>query len=787
MELNDEEKMQAVKTGGFKFTKPVISRCEVYLFCPSGNHVEVYSIETGEICQKLFGHKDVITGLALHPSNQIQVLTSSLDGTVNRWDFFSGTLLKSYSLNVPIHLVLTTENFSNLFLYAGFENDKLQLRCMNINDEKEDNRKVYKRSLIQIALPKSENLQSLISLAGNQLVVVESNGSLTYFNLNTKQIVKHKLSKACRQNKKKITCVAVHPTEDMCLTGHADGVIRKCLSLSLPRHQLETSENHWHSSAVNAVCWSESSEDYYSAGKEGVLVEYIKDKKDFLPRLGATINYLAVSPSYKCTVHDDNSIKIIDNMKDIVSHIESFTAGKSELQCGAVLDPKSNCLVTCGKPGHLLFYDPQTNQQLMNLDVMNKNFVSSPEDLSAIEVTHVAFVENKENSFMATVEFDVKKKQDQKLKFWKWKDSAKQWSLDTVIPRPHQDSDVTSLHFNDNDCISTSVDGTAIVWTFDEMQGWIDEISFKHRGNSVQCSGYSCDNSLLAVGFDRDVVVKDAASFEDITTLNHNGVVKHIKFGCKKAAKFLVTCTNNFLHSWEIISGKLAWCLSLDSSPLQLVSDPNSQSMALLTKDNTVKIFSPCGSGKGFIHKLDFEVQTAAFFPNFRTSSSSQRSPIYIVSKEKAVYNLLTVSEAKALEKERQMKADTLHIGDETLQAPIFPNQSATSVQKSSSDTKITKSRTLKESVDELFQCGGAHNMQPITQITEKFITSLILDGSSQKDESEQEIMNFDADDQVYMEVDEKDDDERRDINSNMFKFIKKAFSKTKSSSISNK
>lgn len=47
--------------------------------------------------------------------------------------------------------------------------------------------------------------------------------------------------------------------------------------------------------------------------------------------------------------------------------------------------------------------------------------------------------------------------------------------------------------------------------------------------------------------------------------------------------------------------------------------------------------------------------------------------------------------------------------------------------------------------------------------------------------------MNFDADDQVYMEVDEKDDDERRDINSNMFKFIKKAFSKTKSSSISNK
>lgn len=62
------------------------------------------------------------------------------------------------------------------------------------------------------------------------------------------------------------------------------------------------------------------------------------------------------------------------------------------------MDPKSNCLVTCGKPGHLLFYDPQNNQQLMNLNIINRNFVSSPEDLSEIEITHVAFVENKESS-----------------------------------------------------------------------------------------------------------------------------------------------------------------------------------------------------------------------------------------------------------------------------------------------------------------------------------------------------------------------------------------------------
>ena len=64
-----------------------------------------------------------------------------------------------------------------------------------------------------------------------------------------------------------------------------------------------------------------------------------------------------------------------------------------------------------------------------------------------------------------------------------------------------------------------------------------------------------------------------------------------MKFGCKEATKYLVTCTNNYLHSWDMISEKLAWCDSLDSFPHQLINDPDSQSMALITKDNTSILF----------------------------------------------------------------------------------------------------------------------------------------------------------------------------------------------------
>ena len=60
---------------------------------------------------------------------------------------------------------------------------------MNINDENGD-QKVDKNNLIKITLPVKGSLQSLISLAGSQLVVVENKLNLTYFNLDTKQIVK---------------------------------------------------------------------------------------------------------------------------------------------------------------------------------------------------------------------------------------------------------------------------------------------------------------------------------------------------------------------------------------------------------------------------------------------------------------------------------------------------------------------------------------------------------------------------------------------------------------------
>ena len=73
----------------------------------------------------------------------------------------------------------------------------------------------------------------------------------------------------------------------------------------MPKEKVEATEVHWHSTAVNDLCWAEGSEDYYSVGKEGVLVEYLNGKNDFHPRLGA-MKHLVVSPSYKCTVHDDN-------------------------------------------------------------------------------------------------------------------------------------------------------------------------------------------------------------------------------------------------------------------------------------------------------------------------------------------------------------------------------------------------------------------------------------------------------------------------------------------------
>jgi NET1-associated nuclear protein 1 (U3 small nucleolar RNA-associated protein 17) len=102
-----------------------------------------------------------------------------------------------------------------------------------------------------------------------------------------------------------LTCLALHPTEEYFATGDEKGNIRLwyCLNdaIAVPKAEVEkrapTSTLHWHAHAISALTFTPNGAYLLSGGEESVLViwQIHSGKKEFVPRVGAPIDSVAVS------------------------------------------------------------------------------------------------------------------------------------------------------------------------------------------------------------------------------------------------------------------------------------------------------------------------------------------------------------------------------------------------------------------------------------------------------------------------------------------------------------
>ncbi len=102
-----------------------------------------------------------------------------------------------------------------------------------------------------------------------------------------------------------LTCLALHPTEEYFATGDEKGNIRLwyCLNDAIVVKKTEvekrapTSTLHWHAHAVSALTFTPNGAYLLSGGEESVLViwQIHSGKKEFVPRVGAPIDSVAVS------------------------------------------------------------------------------------------------------------------------------------------------------------------------------------------------------------------------------------------------------------------------------------------------------------------------------------------------------------------------------------------------------------------------------------------------------------------------------------------------------------
>uniref|UniRef100_A0A2K5IGW2 WD repeat-containing protein 75 n=1 Tax=Colobus angolensis palliatus TaxID=336983 RepID=A0A2K5IGW2_COLAP len=701
----EEENIRVVRCGGseLNFRRAVFSADSKYIFCVSGDFVKVYSTVTEECVHILHGHRNLVTGIQLNPNNHLQLYSCSLDGTIKLWDYIDGILIKTFIVGCKLHA---------LFTVAQAEDSVFAI----VNKEKPD---IFQ--LVSVKLPKSSSQEveakelSFVLDYINQSPKCVAFGNevnfvlLVFWNFFFTPRFTLSSSRNKKHAKNNFTCVACHPTEDCIASGHMDGKIRLWRNFYDDKKYTYTCL-HWHHDMVMDLAFSVTGTSLLSGGRESVLVEWrdaTEKNKEFLPRLGATIEHISVSPAGDlfCTSHSDNKIIIIHRNLEASAVIQGLVKDRS-IFTGLMIDPRTKALVLNGKPGHLQFYSLQSDKQLYNLDIIQQEYISDY-GLIQIELTKAAF--GCFGNWLATVEQRQEKETELELqmKLWMYNKKTQGFILNTKINMPHEDC-ITALCFCNAEkseqptLVTASKDGYFKVWIltddsdiYKKAVGWTcDFVGSYHKYQATNCC-FSEDGSLLAVSFEEIVTIWDSVTWElKCTFCQRAGKIRHLCFGRLTCSKYLLGATENgILCCWNLLSCALEWNAKLNVRVME--PDPNSENIAAISQSSMgsdLFVFKPSEPRPLYIQKgiSREEVQWGVFVPRdvpeSFTSEAYQwlnRSQFYFLTKsqvtvplKKAEESLPTTPFYFILGKHRQHQDEKLNetLENELVQLPLTEN-----------------------------------------------------------------------------------------------------------------
>uniref|UniRef100_A0A8C4NUT7 WD repeat domain 75 n=1 Tax=Dicentrarchus labrax TaxID=13489 RepID=A0A8C4NUT7_DICLA len=531
--------------------------CCRFLLCASGECVKVFSTSTEECIHDLRGHTELVTGVLLRPSNHLQVYSCSADGTVRLWDFTDGILIKTYVIGYPIYSIYASANHEGvIFLVTPAQSDKRSemFQLVAVQLPQSGDQLVEARELSAVLSDVSSNPAAIVFGRGGEYIASANGLQLEVYFFKKQKAYRFPLKEDNKKGgKNTFMCVACHPKDDCIATGHEDGKIRLWRNFN-HKKEYTYSTLHWHHSAVSSLCFTPEGTNLLSGGIESVLVQWRynqESQRDFLPRLGAAITHIAVSPdgALFCTSHSDNS-------KD-----------KNK------------------------FYSLQRDKLLYNLDIVQQEYIHES-GLQQFEVVKAAF--NASGNWLATVEERKQKAAELELnlKLWAYDEQTQSFVLNTTISAPHE-AQITAMcfcHAADSQTTmlaSTSKDGHFKAWqlaaqahTEDEGPSWSCDFVGAYHDLVPECCCFSADGSLLAVSFQEVVTVWSPASWELLTTLSQPpGAIRDLCFGRLSCSKYLLgTSANNLLCCWNLLTCSLEWSTSMDVS--LLLADPLSENMA---------------------------------------------------------------------------------------------------------------------------------------------------------------------------------------------------------------
>ncbi|KAJ8024525.1 WD repeat-containing protein 75 [Holothuria leucospilota] len=758
-----------------------------YLLVCVGNHVKVYSTATGKCVQNLIGHQQDVTGVTTNTQNKLQAVTCSLDGTVRYWDLIDGTMLKVYSYPWPIHNMLLHQKFPGTRFFLCRDEIRMDkgncLALVEVN-RVEDKSELDEEFIFHELTSESDknvavagNGEYLAGISGNKVLVYFFEGSKPYFSFGA--------------GKEPLSCLACHPTEYTIAAGNEMGHVMIIYNFHQQRNDLICNLEHWHAHRVEDICFSPNGVFLYSVGHECVLVEWnLQDgKKDFLPRLGAPINFISCSGNVEKRAVSllDNAILILTGNK-IQHTIQGISRSTlyfptSYLPCGLQVDPRTHALVKNGRIGHLQFYQVEEDELIFNMDVTGENYVSGATLGNILKYTTVvqAGFDDK-GDWLATVEeqnVDENSEFQCRLKFWIFDEKKQSFLLNTTVESPHY-KEIFAVKFQPKVvnksalspmAVTVSLDGNFKLWTYADSP-----ISYKKsKCWNCRCVGFyknmipsgvtfSSDGSLLGVSFNNTITLWEPEMNVLRKTLCHtlsNQPIRTIKAGRGQTSHLLVCATADRITVWNLLSCQVSWSVKISCK--LLTSDPGSELLVAIDTSKSLFVFNPSKPKPVFsMRGLKGNVHCAVFVP--RSSKLSldlkkecllpwqPRSQLYLLMEDEDLMAVVSDEEASLQSKKQTFKTNL----EENL--PLTPFAEFIQSQGAASGVKKRKSDLLKKHigessfVNEIMQT-PPHILPAVKTISSQFLHSLLLSSEHSREAAKNESDSED-------EEDEKRDDE---------------------------
>ncbi|XP_026152121.1 WD repeat-containing protein 75 [Mastacembelus armatus] len=759
--------IRVVHRGGSKINsrEPVITSDSRLLLCASGECVKVFSTSTEECLHSLRAHTDLVTGVQLRPSNHLQVYSCSADGTVRLWDFTDGILIKTYVIGYPIHSMYTSANHEEvIFIVTSVQSDKRSelFQLVAVHLPQSGDQLVEAREFSAVLSDVSSNPAAIAFGRGGEYIASAKSLQLEVYFFKKQKSYRFFLKEDNKKGgKNTFTCITCHPKDDCIATGHEDGKIRLWRNFN-HKKEYTYSTLHWHHTEVSSVRFTPEGTNLLSGGVESVLVQWRynqESQRDFLPRLGAAITHIAVSPdgALFCTSHSDNKITIIQSCVKVSAVIQGLVKGES-VRTDLTVDPRSKAMVLNGKPGHLQFYSLQRDKLLYNLDIVQQEYIHEL-GLQQFEVVKAAF--SATGNWLATVEERKQKVAELELnmKLWQFDEHTQSFVLNTTISAPHEDwiTATCFCHATDSQTtmlVSTSKDRHFKAWqlsapahTEDEGPSWSCDFVGAYHGLVPECCCFSADGSLLAVSFQEVVTVWSPSSWELLTTLSQPpGAIRNLCFGRLSCSKYLLgTTASNLLCCWNLLTCSLEWSTSMDVS--LLLADPLSENMAAFCSQagcTDLFVFKPTEPRPLFSYKAlcSGRVTRAVFAPREETLESCEessqwlnRSQLYFLT---PYMDLMTFT--TRVEEDRLMASSKqLVIADGVAMTPFYLLLGKQQHENRDTVSSLSAERTplpqASAAIKELLQT-PAHVLPSTSFLCSMFVQSLLISVTDSREEN---------------------------------------------------